>query len=48
MVSVERIQEYQDDLEREAPYLMPEQDPPAEWPEYGQVKYHTDKNKYPA
>ncbi len=38
MVSVERIQEYQDDLEREAPYLIPEQDPPAEWPEYGQVK----------
>jgi hypothetical protein len=38
MVSVERIQEYQDDLDREAPYLIPEQDPPQEWPQYGQVK----------
>ena len=37
MVSVERIQEYQDDLDQEAPYLIPEQDPDKSWPEYGEV-----------
>ena len=38
MVSVERIQEYQDDLDHEAPYLIPEQDPGEGWPEYGEVR----------
>ncbi len=37
MVSVERIQEYQDHLEKEAPYLMPEQDPSSDWPQHGEV-----------
>lgn len=38
MVSVERIQEYQDHLEKEAPYIMPEQDPSSDWPQYGEVR----------
>merc|ERR1719188_555266 len=33
MVSVERISEYQQ-VKQEAPYEIPEQDPPPEWPQY--------------
>ncbi len=44
---MERIQEYQDDLDQEAPYLIPGQDPDQDWPEYGQVSFITpDRNVY--
>ena len=37
MVSVERIQEYQD-VKQEAPQDVPENDPSEDWPEHGVVK----------
>ena len=46
MVSVERIKEYQDDLEQEPPYKMPEQDPQEGWPQYGEVTFHDYKVRY--
>ena len=46
MVSVERIKEYQDDLEQEAPYTMPEQDPKDGWPKYGQIDFVDYKLRY--
>lgn len=45
-MSVERIKEYQDGIEQEAPYLMPEQDPGQGWPQYGQVKFDNYKVRY--
>ena len=46
MVSVERIKEYQDDLEQEAPYSMPEQDPKDGWPNYGEIDFVDYKVRY--
>ena len=46
MVSVERIKEYQDDLEQEAPYEMPDQDPQEGWPQYGQIEFKDYKVRY--
>ena len=46
MVSVERIKEYQDDLEQEAPYSMPEQDPKDGWPNYGEINFVDYKVRY--
>lgn len=46
MVSVERIKEYQDDLEQEAPYNLPDQDPKDDWPYYGQIKFDNYKVRY--
>ena len=46
MVSVERIKEYQDNLEQEAPYTMPEQDPKDGWPKYGQIDFVDYKLRY--
>ena len=46
MVSVERIKEYQDNLEQEAPYEMPEQDPKDGWPKYGEIKFEDYKVRY--
>ena len=45
MVSVERIKEYQE-IEEEAPLLMPEQDPPENWPEFGVVKFDNYQTRY--
>jgi ATP-binding cassette subfamily C (CFTR/MRP) protein 1 len=46
MVSVERINEYQDQLEQEAPFFMPEQDPDKSWPQYGHVKFNDYQMRY--
>ena len=45
MVSVERISEYQN-TSQEAPFDMPDQDPPKEWPQYGVVRFENYKTKY--
>ena len=45
MVGVERIKEYQE-IEEEAPLLMPEQDPPENWPEFGVVKFDNYQTRY--
>ena len=45
MVSVERISEYQN-TPQEAPFDMPDQDPPKEWPQYGVVRFENYKTKY--
>ena len=44
-VSVERIKEYRDDLEQEAPYEIPDQDP-KDWPPFGEVKFDNYKTRY--
>ena len=46
MVSMERIKEYQDDLEQEAPYTVLEQDPKEGWPKYGQINFVDYKLRY--
>ena len=46
MVSMERIKEYQDDLEQEAPYTKLEQDPKDGWPKYGQIDFVDYKLRY--
>ena len=46
MVSVERIKEYQEDISQEAPYQMPNQDPPPEWPEYGMIEFENYHTRY--
>ena len=43
---MERIKEYQDDLEQEAPYTVPEQDPNEGWPKYGQINFVDYKLRY--
>ena len=43
---MERIKEYQDDLEQEAPYTLPEQDPKEGWPKYGQINFVDYKLRY--
>lgn len=45
MVSVERISEYQE-TPQEAPYSIPEQDPPTEWPQYGVIKFDNYQLRY--
>jgi len=45
MVGVERIKEYQE-IKEEAPLLMPEQDPPENWPEFGVVKFENYQTRY--
>ena len=45
MVSVERISEYQQ-VKQEAPYEIPEQDPPPEWPQYGAVTFENYQTRY--
>lgn len=46
MVSVERIKEYQDEIPQEAPYDMPEQDPPSNWPEHGSIDFDRYMTRY--
>merc|ERR1712127_1124018 len=45
MVSVERIQEYQD-TPQEAPFDVPENEPGSEWPEHGVVKFENYQTRY--
>lgn len=45
MVSVERISEYQN-TPQEAPFSLPENDPPKEWPQYGVVKFENYQTRY--
>lgn len=44
-MSVERISEYQN-TPQEAPFEIPEQDPPKEWPQYGVVKFENYQTRY--
>ncbi len=46
MVSVERIQEYQEQLEPEAAYHVPEEDPPPDWPQQGQISFSGYSTRY--
>ena len=46
MVSVERVHEYHKQLEQEAPYEIPEQDPPPQWPEEGAVSFSDYETRY--
>ena len=46
MVSVERISEYQNQLEQEAPFYMPDQDPDNTWPEFGNIKFDNYQTRY--
>lgn len=45
MVGVERIKEYQEIIE-EAPLKITDQDPPSEWPQYGEVKFDNYQTRY--
>ena len=45
MVSVERISEYQN-TPQEAPFDVPENNPPKEWPQYGVVKFDSYQTRY--
>jgi len=45
MVSVERIQEYQE-TPQEAPFSMPENDPDEDWPEHGEVRFDNYQTRY--
>ena len=45
MVSVERISEYQQ-VAQEAPFEIPAQDPPPEWPQYGAVTFENYQTRY--
>ena len=45
MVSVERIQEYQE-VPQEAPFDVPENDPGSEWPENGVVQFDNYQTRY--
>ena len=45
MVSIERIKEYQDDIDQEAPYSMPNQDP-KDWPLHGEIRFDQYKTRY--
>merc|ERR1711976_373721 len=45
MVSIERIREYQTNPQ-EAPYEIPDQDPPKDWPAYGVVKFENYQTRY--
>ena len=45
MVSIERIREYQTNT-TEAPYEVPDQDPPKDWPAYGVVKFENYQTRY--
>lgn len=44
--SVERLNHYAFDLVQEAPYEIPENDPPASWPENGRIKFDHVNMKY--
>ncbi|KAJ8592180.1 P-loop containing nucleoside triphosphate hydrolase protein [Rhizopogon salebrosus TDB-379] len=46
VVSVERIVHYAKDLEPEAPYEIPENKPPAEWPTAGEVEFREYSARY--
>ena len=45
MVSVERIQEYQE-TPQEAPFHMPENDPAEEWPEHGVIHFNNYETRF--
>ncbi|XP_040579194.1 LOW QUALITY PROTEIN: multidrug resistance-associated protein 1 [Lepeophtheirus salmonis] len=45
MVSVERIKEYEN-IPQEAPYDLPNSDPPPNWPEHGVIKFDNYKTRY--
>jgi ATP-binding cassette subfamily C (CFTR/MRP) protein 1 len=45
LVSVERIAEYQE-VVQEAPYRLPENRPPAEWPQHGVVRFEGYSARY--
>jgi len=46
MVSVERVKEYAEDIQKEAPQKLPDQDPPSSWPQYGSIKFKGYKTRY--
>ena len=46
MVSVERVHEYHKEIEHEAPYEIPESDPPPEWPLEGAVTFSDYETTY--
>ncbi|OJA12951.1 hypothetical protein AZE42_07484 [Rhizopogon vesiculosus] len=46
VVSVERIVHYAKDLEPEAPYEIPENKPPSEWPTAGEVEFREYSARY--
>ena len=46
MVSVERIKEYQDEIAQEAPYNIPKNDPPKQWPQNGAITFHRYMTRY--
>jgi len=45
MVSVERIREYQQ-TPQEAPFDLPENDPPKEWPEHGVIEFEKYETRF--
>ena len=45
MVSVERIREYQG-APQEAPFDLPENDPPKEWPEHGVIEFENYETRF--
>ena len=47
LVSVERIREYQE-VVQEAPYSLPENSPPAQWPQHGVVRFDGYSTRYRA
>ena len=46
MVCLERVKEYQDELPREAPHFIPQQDPPSSWPKYGSIVMKNYQTRY--
>lgn len=46
MVSVERIQEYQNSLEQEAPYSNPKTDTDNDWPNNGRIEFENYEARY--
>ena len=46
MVSVERLKEYDHNMPREAPHKRPDQDPPDEWPQCGDIKLKQFSTRY--
>ncbi len=46
MVAVERIKEYDESIPQEAASEIPEEDPPPEWPEYGEIQYVNYSTRY--
>ena len=46
IVAVERIKEYTDDVEREAPWKLPDEIVPCDWPNNGEVVFEDFKVRY--